>query len=215
MRLAKKRILRRGIDQSALTILGQLTRKPEYVIAAFRADRQENDAETRPRSLFVGIFPQPHTHRQSFGNLLVLAMRQPSIGHAHRPTHIHLRGHPLWKELFPHLEDVGIEVTVHSELPQLEVAFQQYLQQLRETERKNMVKSSAEQATVAKLFPNIAKWIDGGYGHIEIGDQEGFGFITRALEYGGLVCEDDKPATLAEAMAALEKRLGDWFEENK
>jgi hypothetical protein len=47
--------------------------------------------------------------------------------------------------------------------------------------------------------------VNGGYGHIEIGDQEGFGFSARALDYGGLVFEDNKPATLAEALAALEK----------
>ena len=33
--------------------------------------------------------------------------------------------------------------------------------------------------------------------HIEIGDQEGFGFTVRALDYGGVVFEDDKPRTLA------------------
>ena len=31
------------------------------------------------------------------------------------------------------------------------------------------------------MFPAVALWINGGYGHIEIGDQEGFGFIARAL----------------------------------
>ena len=41
---------------------------------------------------------------------------------------------------------------------------------------------------------------------------EMFGFVARALDYGGLAFEDDKPDTLAEAMAALEKGLPDWFE---
>jgi hypothetical protein len=36
---------------------------------------------------------------------------------------------------------------------------------------------------------------------------------VRALDYGGLVFEDDKPDTLAEALAALEKGLAEWFEE--
>ena len=39
-----------------------------------------------------------------------------------------------------------------------------------------------------------------------------FGFVVRALDYGGLVFEDDKPDTLAEAMAALEKGLTEYFE---
>ncbi len=50
-------------------------------------------------------------------------------------------------------------------------------------------------------------------GDIEIGDQEGFGFVVMALNYGGMVFEDDRPRTLAEAMAALEKGLRKWLEE--
>jgi hypothetical protein len=56
------------------------------------------------------------------------------------------------------------------------------------------------------LFPAIAQWVR-GYGHIEVGDQEMFGFIARPLGYGGLAFEDDKPDPLAEALAALEKGL--------
>jgi hypothetical protein len=39
-----------------------------------------------------------------------------------------------------------------------------------------------------------------------------FGFVARALDYGGLAFEDDKPDTLAEAMAALEKGQTAYFE---
>ncbi len=67
------------------------------------------------------------------------------------------------------------------------------------------------QAAVEKLFPAIAQWVR-GYGHIEIGDQEMFGFVVRALDGGGLIFEDDKPATLAEAMASLDKGLAEYFE---
>ena len=49
------------------------------------------------------------------------------------------------------------------------------------------------------------------YGHIEIGDQEMFGFVARALDNGGLAIEDDKPDTLAEAMASLERGLAEYF----
>ena len=65
---------------------------------------------------------------------------------------------------------------------------------------------------VEKKFPAIAKWVQ-GYGHIEVGDQEGFGFTARAIDYGGMVFEDEKSITLSDAMAALEKGLADWFEE--
>jgi hypothetical protein len=54
--------------------------------------------------------------------------------------------------------------------------------------------------------------VDSGYGPIEIGDQEMFGFVVRSLNDGGMVFEDDKPDTLAEAMAALEKGLTEYFE---
>jgi hypothetical protein len=52
-----------------------------------------------------------------------------------------------------------------------------------------------------------------GTGYIEIGDQEMSGFIVRALGYGGMDFEDDRPNTLDEAMAVLEQGLARWFEE--
>ncbi len=142
--------------------------------------------------------------------LLATAMRRPLAGKAHRPQRIHVRGHPQWKELFPHLEELGIEVAVHRELPKVQEAYQGYLRQQRDAHRRGMVKPTAEQQAVEKLFPAIAQWVRGG--HIEIGDQEGFGFIVRALDYGGQAFEDDKPDTLAEALAALEKGLTAYFE---
>ena len=68
-----------------------------------------------------------------------------------------------------------------------------------------------KQQGVEKLFPAIAQWVR-GYGHIEIGEQEMFGFVARALDYGNLAFEDDRPDTLAEAMAVLEKGLRAYFE---
>ena len=84
---------------------------------------------------------------------------------------------------------------------------------MREAHRANMVKPTEDQAAVEKLFPAIAQWVQDG--HIEIGDEEGFGFTVRALDYGGLVFEDDKPDTLAEAMASLEEGLRKWFKEQR
>jgi len=60
------------------------------------------------------------------------------------------------------------------------------------------------------MFPAIARWVR-GYGHIEIGEQEMFGFVARALDYGNLAFEDDRPDTLAEAMASLERGLAEYF----
>ena len=75
-----------------------------------------------------------------------------------------------------------------------------------------MVKPTKEQAKVESMFPAIAKYVR-GYGYVEIGDQESFGFVVRALGYGELDFEDDTPETLAEAMAVLEAGLARWFQE--
>jgi hypothetical protein len=144
--------------------------------------------------------------------LLAHAMRRPLAGKAHRPRHLHVRGHPQWRELFPRLAELGIKVAVRRELPKVQRAYHGYLRQKREARRRGMVKPTAEQQGVEKLFPAVARWVR-GYGHVEIGDQETFGFVARALGYGGLAFEDDKPDTLAEALAALEKGLARWFKE--
>jgi len=144
--------------------------------------------------------------------LLTSAIRRPLTEGAHRPRRLHVRGHPQWRALFPHLAEIGIDVSVRQELPKVNKAYENYLRHMREARRAKMVKPSEEEAAVEKAFPAITKWVR-GYGHIEIGDQEGFGFVVRALDYGGLVFEDDKPESLAEAMAVLEKGLAEWFEE--
>ena len=71
---------------------------------------------------------------------------------------------------------------------------------------------SDEQAEVATMFPAIARYVR-GFGFIEIGEQEGFGFVVRAQGCGGLDFEGQGPDTLAEAMAVLEAGLARWFEE--
>ena len=146
--------------------------------------------------------------------LLAQAMRRPTAGKAHRPRRLHVRGHHQWRELFPHLEELAISVSVKQELPKVNEAYRGYLRRQRDAHRVGMVKPTAEQQGVEKLFPAIAQWVR-GYGHVEIGDQEMFGYISRALDDGGVVFEDDRPDTLAEAMAALERGLAKWFKEQE
>ena len=50
-----------------------------------------------------------------------------------------------------------------------------------------------------------------GHGHVEVGDQEGLGFVVRATDHGGVVFADHTPTTLAGAMADLEKGLADYL----
>lgn len=148
---------------------------------------------------------------KDLADLLGKAMRQPLTNRAHRPRRLHLRGHRQWQQLLPQLEELGIKVSVTPELPKVKAAYEDRLRQMQEARRARMARPTGEQAQVEQLFPALAQWVRGG--HIEIGDQEGFGFVALALDYGGVVYEDDRPRTLAEALAALEKGLRRWFEE--
>lgn len=146
--------------------------------------------------------------------LLSHAMRRPLDGDARRPKIVRLRGHRQWRELFPHLEQigVGIEVLVRQSLTGIGAAYGEHLLRLREARRVGMIRPTAEQASIDTLFPAISRWVE-GYGWIEIGVQELFGFVARALQEGGTQVEDEHTDTLAEAMAGLEKGLARWFEE--
>ena len=143
-------------------------------------------------------------------DLVADAMRRPMTDSAHRPRQILLRGNPRWEELFPHLKQLGIEVSIQNELPNMEGIYEDFLRQMRRARSNPLILYTPSPTDVHKAFPAVALWVQ-CYGHIEIGDQEGFGFIVRALDYGGLVFEDDKARTLAEAMAALEMGLARWF----
>lgn len=186
------RVLPKPIMQSATHYLGMVVTKPDgFYLAELKVE-----------------------HTPSVNDLAILlanAMEHPPVGRVHRPSRIHFRKNPRWTELFPHLEEIGIEVGIKSGLSKIDEAFKAYLRDLENARHAKAVKPTAEQARVDQLFPAIAQWVQDG--HIEIGDQEGFGLIARAIDYGGQVFEDDKPATLAEAMAALEKGLRKWFEE--
>ena len=144
--------------------------------------------------------------------LLANAMKRPLALEQHRPRCIHLRANSKWKSLFPALKELGIEVAVQCNLRKVNEAFGDYLNSVVDVVRRvGKTKPTEEQAEVETAFPAIARWVK-SYGHIEIGDHEGFGFVVRALDYGGLIFEDDKSNTLAEAMVALEKGLAEYFE---
>lgn len=144
-------------------------------------------------------------------DLLAAAMRRPMTDAAHRPRRIAFRGNPRWEELFSHLHQLGVEVTVQNDLPGVEAVYTDFLRQMRRARSTPLILRTPGSTDVEKSFPATAKWVR-GYGHIEIGDQEGFGFIVRAIDSGGVVFEDDKAATLAEAMVTLEKGLAEYFE---
>ncbi len=146
--------------------------------------------------------------------LLANAMKRPLDGNARRPWLVRLRGHHQWRELFPHLEEigVGVEVSVKRGLPAIEAEYRAYLRRQRDEKKAGMVKPTSAQSKVEATFPAIARYVR-GYGYIEIGDQQSFGFVVRAIGYGGMDFEDDIPETLAEAMTILEAGLARWFDE--
>jgi hypothetical protein len=144
--------------------------------------------------------------------LVANAIERPLVGKPHRPARILLRRNPKWTPIISALNEIGIKVESANDLPFVAKAFNDIVSQAEKVRSARKLKPSARQAAVEEIFPSIAKWVQ-GYGHIEFGDQESFGFTVRALDYGGIVFEDDKPSTLAEAMAALEARLAKWFEE--
>ena len=88
--------------------------------------------------------------------LLAHAMRRPLDGDARRPGLIRLRGHRQWRQLFPVLEELGVEVTVERKLSAIEMAYRAHLRRLRDEQKAGMVKPPAEQAKVGTMFPAIA-----------------------------------------------------------
>ena len=187
------RTLPKLISQSGTHYLGMVLTQPDGFL------RAEAEIEQSPTV-------------NDLATLLAHAMKRPLVEGHLRPRRIHLRGNPKWRPLFPALKELGIEVVIKTDLPKVEEAFGEFLIQVEGARSVNLIKATAEQAKVEELFPAIAKWVQ-EFGHIEIGDQEGFGFIVRAIDFGGQIFDDDKPGTLAEAMAALEHRLARWFKD--
>lgn len=204
------------------TQLKQLNQEDDVWEADFRALPKPNgQSETHYLGLVVTLpgrnplvcIPVEYTPDvNDLADLLAAAMRRPMTDSAHRPRQISFRGNPRWEDLFPHLKQLGIEVSIQNELPGVETVYEDFLRQMRRARSNPLILRTPGPTDVGQSFPAVAKWVR-GFGHIEIGDQEGFGFVVRAIDYGGVVFEDDKADTLAEAMAALEKGLANYFEQ--
>ncbi len=203
------------------THLKQLRQEGDTWEADFRSlPRPRGQAETHYLGLVVALpegnplvcMPVEYTPNvNDLADLLADAMRRPMTATAHRPRRLVFRDNPRWDELYPHLKQLGIEVVVQSELPHVEAVYGDFLRQMRRARSNPLILRTPSPTDVQKSFPATAEWVR-GYGHIEIGDQHGVGFVVRAIGHGGVAFEDDKPNTLAEAMAALEKGLAEYFE---
>src|SRR6185437_860119 len=92
------RALPQAVTQSATHYLGLVLTQADGILLA------DSQVEQKPTV-------------NDLATLLANAMRRPIVEGSHRPRRIHLRGHPQWQELFPHLKEIGIEVAVRSGLP--------------------------------------------------------------------------------------------------
>jgi hypothetical protein len=148
---------------------------------------------------------------KDLADLLADAMQRPLTGDTRRPEHIHFRANPRWDEMFPHLKELGIEATVHDDLPELEEVYLDFRRDVRKSNPGPFIMLSPRPADPARQFPAVDRWVR-ERGWIEVGRREGR-FVVRALDDGGLVFEDSSSKTLGKALAALEKRLRKCFDE--
>ena len=143
-------------------------------------------------------------------DLLADAMRRPLTGSARRPEHLHFRANPRWEELFPHLKELGVEVTLRDDLPELEEVYLDFLREMRKASPGPVIMLSPRPADPGRQFPALAMWVQEG-GWIEVGRQKEAGFVARALDDGGVAFENNSGTTLGEALAALEEALAGRF----
>lgn len=143
-------------------------------------------------------------------DLLADAMRRPLTGSAHRPEHIHFRGNPRWEALYPHLKELGIEVSIQDDLPELEEVYLDFCRQMRRASPGRIIMLSPRPADFGRQFSTIGKWVQES-GWIEVGRRKEAGFVARALDDAGVLFGNNSSNTLAEAMAALEEGLAKRF----
>ncbi len=147
-------------------------------------------------------------------DLLADALRRPLTGSARRPSDMHFRANPRWEELFPHLNELGIEVTLHDELGELEEVYLDFCRQMRKAGSGPLIMLSHRPASVDQQFPTVGGWVRQS-GWIEVGRRKEAGFVARALDDGGPVFECNGNETLTGAMAALEAGLAGRFGEQE
>jgi hypothetical protein len=139
-------------------------------------------------------------------HLLAKAMERPWVMGPRRPARILLRNNPQWRELIPHLKQLKIEVETQEELPLWDDAAADYVRKLKATLVGRDVPILTVPQDFDEAFPAVARWVK-ALGRIEIGVEEGRGFVARALAPEGLVFEDRGSRTLGEALIALERGI--------
>ena len=101
-----------------------------------------------------GRVPVEHTPTvNDLATLLANAMRRPLTEGAHRPRRILVRKNPRWKELFPHLKEIGVEVAVQDDFPRINRVFERCLQDMQEGPISPQDQADRRTGRVEKLFP--------------------------------------------------------------
>jgi hypothetical protein len=203
------------------THLKQLPRQEETWEVDFRAlPKPAGQTDTHYLGLAVALprgdplvyLPVEYTPTvNDLADLLADAIRRPLTGSARRPARIHFRANPRWDELFGHLKELGIEATLHDDLPELEEVHLDFLREMRKASPGPVIMLSPRPADPGRQFPALAMWVQEG-GWIEVGRRKEAGFVARALDDGGVVFENNSSTTLAEALASLERGLAEFFE---
>ncbi len=214
------------LGKSAAFVKSQIKRLPqvdESWEADFRAlPRPAGQSDTHYLGLVVALpkgdplvyLPVEYTPTvNDLADLLADAMRRPLTGSARRPQHLHLRGNPRWEELFPHLKEIGVEVSIRDDFPKLEIVHEDFLRQMRKAGSGLRIVYFPGPPPVADQFPAISRWVR-ERGRIEVGRREA-GFVARALDAAGLVFENNGCDTLDEAMAVLDEGLAGRFRDQK
>jgi hypothetical protein len=201
------------------THLKQLPRQEETWEVDFRAlPKPAGQADTHFLGLAVALprgdplvyLPVEYTPTvNDLADLLADAMRRPLTGSARRPDRIHFRANPRWDELFPHLKELGVEATLHDDLPELEEVHLEFLREMRKASPRPVIMLSPKPTDPGRQFPAIDLWVRES-GWIEVGRKEA-AFVARALDDGGVAFENNSSNTLGEALAALEEPLAGRF----
>ncbi len=124
--------------------------------------------------------------------LIAEAIQRPIIeGTRHRPSTLILHDDPQWQELLPHMRELGINVKCADTLPAWERTAEDGGIEHARTIVSLAPPRITEDRILAAIFPTLAKWVRSG-GWIEIGNQDGSGFVVRALDHGGLVSENER-----------------------
>jgi hypothetical protein len=141
-------------------------------------------------------------------SLLGKAMERPWVMGTRRPAKILLRDNPQWQELIPHLRQLKIEVETQEELPLWDGAAADYVRRLRASRIGQEVPILTIHQGLDEAFPAVARWVQ-TLGRIEIGVEEGQGFVVRAVERGDrrVFYQDTGSTSLDEALKSLERGM--------